>query len=196
MKHIEFTKGNWEDKIAYAYTVRFDETPEFIQEKDCVRNEVNPEVLYGHDNISLMTTEKYGVNTQIELCAEICGGDACAVITLANELTQNNDGVLKFADYIEVVLWHTGVTVWFFENSPTEGLKWHRRMRVHFPVESNVKQKLTVQVLEKYIRIFVGGQDMLLKIPELPEKFHVGLDVCEGITKLYSLTIKEEVDNV
>lgn len=196
MKHIEFTKGNWEDKIEHAYTVRFDENPKFIQEEDCVRNEANPAVLFGYDNISLMTREKYPANTQIELCAEICGGDACAVITLANDLFENEAGVLKFADYIEVVLWHTGVTVWFFEYSPEEGLKWHRRMRTRFPVAENVKQKLTVQVLEKYIRILVGEQDMLLKIEELPEQFHVGVDVCEGITKLYSLTIKEHVDNV
>jgi len=88
------------------------------------------------------------------------------------------------------------VTVWFFKNTPEEGLTWHRRMRVHFPVESNVKQKLTVQFLEKYIRIFVGEQDMLLKIEELPEEVHVGLNVCEGITKVYDLTIKDGCDEV
>lgn len=48
VKHIEITKGNWEDKIAYAYTV--------------------------------------------------------AVITFANELMKNENGVLKFAEYIDVVL--------------------------------------------------------------------------------------------
>ena len=196
LKYIEFTKGNWEDKIEYAYTERFDATHKFIQEEDCVRNKENPEFLYGHDNVSLMTTEKYGINTQIELTAEICGGEACAVLVLANELRKNEDGVLKYGNYIEVVMWHTGVTVWFFKKTKEEGLKWHRRMRVLFPIESNVKQKLTVQFLDKYIRVLIGKQSMLLRIEELPEEVHVGVNVCEGITKLYDLKIKDGCDEV
>ena len=83
-----------------------------------------------------------------------------------------------------------------FKNTKEEGLKWHRRMRVLFPIESNVKQKLTVQFLDKYIRVLIGKQSMLLRIEELPEEVHVGVNVCEGITKLYDLKIKDGCDEV
>ena len=61
-----FAKNTWNlDNLTYAYSYRFEETPEFIQKDDCVENTKNETAVYGFDNISLLTREKFGPGTKI-----------------------------------------------------------------------------------------------------------------------------------
>ena len=100
MKYIEFTPGNWEKKIEYAYSARFDVMPKFTQEADCIKNEPNTDAYFGHDNISLLTREKYSSNTTLELTCSLVGS-ACPVILLVKDAKEKN-GALIYKEYIEV----------------------------------------------------------------------------------------------
>lgn len=189
MKHIKFTPGNWEDKINYAYSARFDVMPKFTQEVDCIKNEPNDGAYFGHDNISLLTREKYSANITLELTCSLVGS-ACPVILLVKDAEEKN-GALIYKEYIEVVLWNGGVTLWYFWNTD-EGVKWHRVARTLFPVAENEKHKLKVYIEDKYLKITTGENYLLVRISELYDEFHVGVNACEGVCKLYDFTISPE----
>lgn len=109
---ITFAENSWnQDQLTYAYSYRFQETPQFIQKKDCIENSKNPGAVYGYDNISLLTRETYGPGTKLSTrCAFEDLGAPLLVIT--DQLTTDDRSVVRYGNYLEVVLWKNGVNVW------------------------------------------------------------------------------------
>ena len=66
---ITFTKGNWEHFFDYAYTWRFPETPQFIQEENCIVNGKNAIRQNGCDCTTILLKELYGQGTKISFTA-------------------------------------------------------------------------------------------------------------------------------
>ena len=96
-------------------------------------------------------------------------------------------------------MWERGFCVWYFWNTD-EGVKWHRIARTLFPVSENEKHRLKVCIEDKYLKITTGDNYLLVRINELYDEFHVGVNACEGVCKLYDFTIspksKEDLFNV
>ena len=45
---ISFSGNTWHTgELVYAYSYRFEETPEFVQKPDCIENRENPGAVYG-----------------------------------------------------------------------------------------------------------------------------------------------------
>lgn len=52
---VDFSRGQWDNApLTYAYSFRFQETPVFIQEDDCIANQKNDAFEQGFDNVTLM----------------------------------------------------------------------------------------------------------------------------------------------
>ncbi len=188
MKKINFTKGNWEDSLIYGYTYRWDVTPKVIQEEDCVVNAVNKEFEQGFENISLMTKEKYSAGTRI---TTTCSYEkAAAPLFVIADRYYEEDGLFRYGDYLEVVLYENGINVWrMYLKDRT--VTYDLLMSNEFHVSESERHTFSVEMLEDAIRIEMEGRKMLLRIDNMYKDFHVGVNMCEGICKFYDFTIED-----
>ena len=182
------------DDLVYAYSRRFDAVPVFTQYPDHVENRADSSVPYGWENISLLTREKFAAGTRITTrCAFL--GDGAPLITLAASMEPDERGVLRFGEYLEIVLYKRGVNVWrmWYDPAVTKngGVSWKKLMGVEFPVSADEIHTLTVDVLENVLKIDADGKKMHLYVNDLYPEFHLGLDACEGIQRFYDMTIEK-----
>ena len=187
--NIIFEKDLWtNENLSYAYSYRFEETPVFIQKDHCIENSKNPDAVYGFDNISLLTKNTFGPGTKISTrCAfEDLGAP---LIVIADKLETDARGVVRYGDYLEVVLWKNGVNVWqmWMEH---EEVTWKQLMGVDFPVTEHDIHTLSVFIEKDTLHIEADDKKMLLHIDNLYPSFHLGINACEGINRFYDLKIQ------
>jgi len=188
--NISFAKDAWTlDKITYAYSWRFEETPVFVQKDNCVESMENPAATYGFDNISLLTKEKYHSGTEI---STHCAFDAygAPLIVIAKDMELDERGVWRYGEYIEVVLWEKGVNVWRMWNDQRK-VTWKKLLGVEFPVTCVDAHPLSVTINADMLEIDADGHKMSLRVNDMYESFHLGIDACEGINRFYDLKITE-----
>lgn len=188
---IEFSENSWtEDAITTAYSFRFTETPRFTQEKDHIRTAPNSDHREGYDNVSLMTRENYstGVVTTIHCSLE---GEGCAEFVLAETLEECEDGAVRYGNCYEVALWQYGYNVWkyYWEDGK---IAWKKLLGVWYPVAENTVHELVVKVIPQGLEFVLDGQTTLLRIEDLPTRFHIGLSGCEGLARIYDWEIKDK----
>lgn len=194
-KNISFIPGGWDNgELVYAYSYRFEETPVFLQREDCIENRKNDGAVYGFDNISLLTSEKYGPETTVTArCAfEDLGAP---LIVLADSMARDSRGVCRYGDYLEVVLWKNGVNVWrmWMENGT---VTWKQLLGVEFPVSEGEAHTLSVTAHADSLEITADGRKMWLHVPELYPAFHVDINACEGINRFYSFRVSKPETNI
>jgi hypothetical protein len=188
MKTI-FTKNNWNlEELTYAYSYRFEETPAFIQKEDCVENTKNPDAVYGFDNISLLSRKKFGPGTKLSTrCAfEDLGAP---LLVIADKLETDPRGVVRYGDYLEVVLWKNGVNVWRMWMEHGE-VTWKQLMGVEFAVSEHDIHTLSVTIEKDTLHIRADDHIMQLCIDQMYDSYHLGINACEGINRFYDLEIE------
>lgn len=190
VKKIDFSNGDWKkESLVNAYCFfKGAETPEFTQQEDCIATCANPNFSWGYDDISLVTTEQYDTGVEITLTCAF-EGRGCPEIIFVEDLKRHTDGSFRYGPCFEVVLYKDGLNVWhhFLE----DGSRWHKHLGLTFPVAENEKHTLRVKLAKKMLLIQADDQTITLWVEDLPEKFHVGLTGCEGIVRLYEMTIAE-----
>ncbi len=185
---INFSKNAWDTKdITYAYSYRFEEIPTFVQKENCIENRRNSDAIYGFDNISLLTKEQYGPLTHISThCAfEDLGAP---LIVIADKLYTDSRGVVRYGDYLEIVLYKNGINVWrmWLENGE---VTWKQLMGVEFPVSETDVHSLSVEIGMDSLQIETDDKKMLLHVENMFTSYHVGINACEGINRFYDLEI-------
>ena len=188
--NIKFTENSWnQDELTYAYSYRFEETPVFVQHEDCIENTKNDGAVYGYDNISLLTKKQYGAGVKLSTrCAFEDLGAPLLVIT--DKLHTDSRGIVRYGDYLEVVLWKNGVNVWrmWMENGE---VTWKQLMGIDFPVSESDIHTLSVTIEADTLYIEADDKKMQLYIEDMYPCYHLGINACEGINRFYDLTISE-----
>lgn len=187
--HFNFARDQWNmDRLTYAYSYRFQETPEFIQADDCIENRKNPDFRQGYDNVTLLTKEKCSAGTRI---STRCSFDhfGAPLITIADSLDTDENGIKHFGNYFEVVIYESGINVWQMYYKKGE-VTWDYLMSVEFPVSAVDIHTLTVEVQEKKLIIEADDRKMMLHIKDLYPSFHIGINACEGVNHFYSMSIE------
>lgn len=177
------------DALIRCYSHRFTETPDFTVYEDSIGSSINKEHREGFDNISLITRDTFTAGTKAEI---VCSfeGLGCPEIIIVPETDACDDGAVRYGACFETVLWCNGYNVW--RHYRDEGrCHWHRRLGLTYPVATGEKHTLTVEYQAKYMIITVDGFSTTLRVDDLPERYHVGVTVCEGIAKIHSLKIEQ-----
>ena len=188
--NINFSQNAWNtDEITYAYSYRFEQTPVFEQLENCVQNCENSDAKYGFDNISLLSRKKYSSHAKIiTRCAFEELGAPLIVIT--DKLYTDERSVVRYGDYLEVVLYREGVNVWRMKMQDGK-VTWKLLMSVTFPVCENTIHTLEVEIEEDMLFIKVDSKKMKLRIDEMYPSYHLGINACEGINRFFDLKIEE-----
>jgi hypothetical protein len=187
---IDFSRGQWNaDEITYAYSYRFDETPTFVQLDDCIQNKPAPGSVQGYDNISLLTREKYTAGTRISTqCAYDVYG--APLIVIADRLYEDSGGILRYGDYLEIVIYRDGVNVWQMYNQNGK-VSWTQLLGVEFPITAHEIHTLAVEIRAKKLIIHADEHRIKLHVKDLYPSFHIGINACEGINRFYTMTVEK-----
>lgn len=189
MKKI-FAEGQWTmDGLTYAYSYRFAPTPLFRQMPDHIENAPSPDGYMGFDFVSFLTAETYGPGTTVTTHCRFEGDDAAPLLFLADSMTPDENGAMRYGNYIEAVLYKNGVNVWrlWLENGQ---IVFKKLLAVEFPVDGSQLHTLSVTTAEKMLHIRVDDRKMSLRIEDLFDSYHVGINACEGYCRFYDLEVK------
>lgn len=188
---IDFSRGAWDtDDMTYAYSYRFEETPVFVQCDDCVQNQRNSEARYGFDNISLMSRKAYAPGARISTRCSF-EGDGAPLIVIADKMFLDPRGVVRYGEYMEVVLYQNGVNVWRMWMKDGK-VTWKKLMSVEFPVTHGDIHQLTTEITGDRLNIEADGRKMSVLIDPMYHSFHLGINACEGINRFYDMVIEGE----
>ena len=190
IQQFRFSREGWNrNDLIQAYSFRFTETPDPVQHDDCIGSGVNPAHREGYDNVSLLTLSpcKAGVKASMHCSFE---GAGCPEIILVEKPESCDDGAVRYGACFEIVLYKNGINVWRHYREDGHCF-WHKRLGVEFPVSENEIHQLDVHVEEKMLHISVDGRNIHLRTEDLPQQFHVGLTLCEGIARACDLRIEE-----
>lgn len=188
---ISFGRGQWDSAaMQRAYSFRFTETPDFTQNDDSIASSPNAAHREGFDNISLITRETYSSGTKVSIrCAfEELG---CPEIIFVEQPELCDDGAIRYGACFEVVLYKNGVNVWRHYREDGRCF-WHKRLGVEYPVAEGKIHELSAEFRDNYLIIHIDGQKNTLRIDDMFPRFHVGLTVCEGVARVYDMTIEAE----
>jgi len=188
---INFIKGQWEDKLQYAYTYRFKPTLTVKQEKDHIRNRKDKSKEFGcdYENISLFLKDKYATGTTMKATCSFDNYGA-PLICLAEDLVKQKDGTLRFGNYYEVVIYEQGVNVWDLKYDGKK-VTYYKMAGFTFNLASNKKHKIVIQFKNNRLYIKVGKHTMQVGLPNAKENYYWGIDLCEGINRFYDLEINK-----
>lgn len=186
---IKFAKDGWDRSLlTYAYSWRFEETPEFVQLDDCIRSSQNDAAPQRFDNISLLAKQPFGPGTKITTrCAFAHYG--APLIVLADSLDTDARGVLRYGNYLEIVLYEDGINIWRMWRKDGN-VSWKKLMSCVFPVPANQAHTLSVEVGTEQLKIQADDRVMTLYIPDLYPQWYGGIVACEGVNRFYSLAIE------
>ena len=192
MKTVNFGSADWKKDLVQAYTFRYMETPDFTQCEDHITTAVNPNHKEGFDNISLLFPETYtaGVKAKLRCSFDDLG---CPEIILVEKPEKCEDGAVRYGACFEVVLYKHGVNIWrHYMDEADHRCYWHKRIGLKMPVAEKDIHELEVEVIENYIIFSVDGVSLQVRTEDLFKEFYVGATACEGIVRLYDLSVEQE----
>ncbi len=178
-----FAENNWNPAALHmAHTWRYEARTPYRQGVDCIYSNKNPDHPEGFDNVSLVTKETY---TTGDVAAIRCSfeGLGCPEIILVPALDFDETGA-RYGACFEIVLYEKGINVWRHYRQDGK-CSWHNRLRLTSPLEPGKVHALQVEVLEHDLAITLNGVRHTLRTEDLPEKFHFGITMCEGIARVY-----------
>ena len=191
MKQYSFARDCWnQNDLTVAYSFRFTETPSFVQHEDCIGSGVNPEHREGFDNISLLSRETYGIGSKAEIHCSF-EGMGCPEIIIVEKMETCGDGAVRYGACFEIVLYKNGLNIW--RHYREEGrCFWHKRLGLEFPVSEAEIHELSAEIRENYLTVTIDGKRFTLRVEDLFDSFHLGITTCEGIARVYDMSIGHE----
>lgn len=100
------------------------------------------------------------------------------------------DGVYRYGNFFEIVLYKNEINVWRLWREENGEVAWHKRLGAIFPVAENQLHTVSVKVDESYISVSVNGMRFDLRAEDLFDTFHLGITGCEGPCRFYDMKIE------
>ena len=163
-----------------------------MREANCIKNCYNDSV-GDYEYTTAMLKRRLGVGDRITLECDFEKRGA-PLIVVTDELVVR-DGVPYYGEHFEVVAFEEGCNVW--HNTPTGDPAPNRALKtekLHFesiPTPNKSRVTMTVEFFCGGIAVVMNGSRFALDIPGLPSEFSFGITACEGINRIYSLTVEQ-----
>ena len=185
-----FADNTWKNDFKYAYSLVANTFCEFTEENGHVVNPYN--VKAGcYDYISIVHKDVFEKGAKV---SAKCSFDhyGAPLLTFASSLWTDGDGHLRYGDHYEVVAFENGCNVWYItkaDEGSERPFKVANCIRLRFPIEDKSIIDMSVEVLDKALRINVNGVDFDLPTPLLSDKLYIGITACEGVNRFYEAAL-------
>ena len=188
-----FSSNEWKKDFKYAYSIIYGVCREFDETSDHLVNRGDVEAKR-FDYVSIVHNEKFTKGAKATLVSSFDSYGA-PLITIANSVTVDERGELRYGDHYEVVGYESGCNVWFITD-PDEGSDRHFKsqncLRLRFPVEEKKPFSMSVELLDKVIRVELCGESFDLPTPLMSDEVYIGFTACEGINRFYEAEITKQ----
>ena len=186
---IHFSEKAWNpEEFRYVYSPLFTPIPRMKQESLCIVNDGDA-TSNKYDYVSMVTEKKYAVGTRVEMKCSFEKFGA-PLIVFSDDMYRGGNGEWYYGRHYEIVLYEDGINVWGLNMNP--GIKkYENLMSLRFPVSAGEIHVLSVKIQKSALEIVKDDLKVILRVPDLPSEFHVGLTACEGINRFYEYTIEE-----
>ena len=185
----DFARNKWiSDDYLTAYSYRFDPALPFVQKDDCIDAPVCDGYRDGYASISLLDKNKRtpGITIRAECDFE---GIAAPLIVIAEDVKTDENGIIRYDNYFEVVIYKNGINIWRLW--PENGKIVHKNiLRLVTPLETGKKYLLTVTVTDKTISAETNGIKATIPAADMFAEFYAGVTVCEGLCRFYNMEIE------
>ena len=191
-----FKEKTWKNDFDYAYSLAARSFRQFTEGEDHIRNGFN-DVIAGYDYISAVYKDTV---TEGVFFSAVCSfeGSGAPILTLADNLWRDGEGHLRYGDHYEVVAYKGGCNVWHVMKAPEgSAAKHHSELCVAlaFELPENTPIEMSLKVTRFYgvrvMKVRLWDKCFQVPIPLLGERFYLGVTACEGLTRLYGVTIEE-----
>jgi hypothetical protein len=177
------------DGLVNAYCARFDQESVFLQKETCIENPKDPNMTDGYSYISLMTKEKFKPGVRFSFTCDF-EGKAAPLMVMAREMYEEN-GMTKYGNYQEVVLFKNGLNVWNLWQQEDGKVVYHKLLGIEENVTEKELHTVTVDILQEVFRVTFNGHSFYLRVNHGYEDFHLGITGCEGVCRFYDMEITQ-----
>jgi hypothetical protein len=187
--YTDFGKGKFDSsELITAYSYRFNPTLPFVQRDDCIEAPKCADYRDGYASISLLDKNKRSGSVTIHTECDF-EGIAAPLIVIAEDVRTDENGVIRYDNYFEVVIYKNGINIWRLW--PENGKIVHKNLlRLVYPLETGKKHPLTVTVTTDSISAETNGVKATVPVPDMFETFYTGVTACEGLCRFYNLETK------
>ncbi len=194
-KEYDFSKDNsWQEDFMYVYSPIVKSYPVFEKQKDCLANRFDND-LNEYEYISIITKDTYKKASLSVKCNFNKYG--APLIVFGNDIKEavGKDGTkhLFYGVHYEVVAWEQGCNIWYivpFPERKEHPVKPTKILAQSFKIENEAPIEMTVEVCNGIIIAEINGNRFSVSHPQTPQQFHIGYTACEGINKLYGMTLE------
>ncbi len=188
MTTISFVPGGWENAgLSYAYSWRFQELPVFRQEPDCIANSRRADDPSRYDYMGLLAPETYTCGAKVTArCSFEEYGAPMLLVSLKDETDEA--GVLRTLEYFEIVIYRNGLNVWRHHTEQRRASH-YLVLGASFPLAAGEKHTLSAEVGRDRLLLEADGRRFDLFAHDLEDRFRLGYAACEGICRLYAMTV-------
>ncbi len=195
IKEYCFTCGNADlGDFMYVYSPIVKTYPTFVCEDNCLSNRFD-KTIGDYEYISLVTKEKYNRAKLSVVCDFHKYG--APIIVFANDIysAEGKDGAthLFYSVHFEIVAWENGCNIWHivpFPDRAEHPVKPTKLLANSFAIKENTPVTITAEVEKGRLKGDVNGIPFYIEHPDIPAEFHIGYTACEGINRLYQMTLE------
>ncbi len=198
MAYFSFSRGAWDKtQILPTFSVSCRDCVEVTQEDDAIYGGYN-ERLGDYDYIGLAMAEPVQGDRVISATCSFVGWGA-PLLVLADGVTVDEAGNRRFGPMYEIVAYRGGCNVWrilpdFDPDDPKRGYTVRSVAKESFDLPEHTPIDMRVKVVGKAgarrLDIRVADYTFEVEAPALPEKYVIGLTLCEGENRFYSLRVE------
>ncbi len=175
-------------ELITAYSPRFNPPLPFVQQDDCIEAPKCADYRDGYASISLLDKNRYSGNITIYTECDF-EGIAAPLIVIAEDIRTDENGVVRYDNYFEVVIYKNGINIWRLW--PENGKIVHKNLlRLVYRLETGKKHPLSVTITPNSISAETTGIKATIPAPDMFETFYAGITACEGLCRFYNMEIK------
>ena len=187
----DFTQGNIPDSLFYCYSIHNATFQKLHPGKGCIVNsEFNGSIDSG-GYVGLQTTRRFKKGCEVTMECEFEGLGA-PLFVMSDDFF-DLEGQMRYGRRFEVVAYKDGFNVWDVKvpNKQVKEVAVRKLAYAQFPVADSQHIVLKVKVTDYGLETDMNGKVVGVSCDELPETFSVGVMACEGVCRLYKMTVTQ-----
>lgn len=199
IKNYDFSnKVAWQKDFMYVYSPIVKTYPVFEMADNCLSNRFD-HTINDYEYISIISKDSYkAAKLNVKCDFDKYGAP---IIVFCNDIGEalGKDGKkhLFYGVHFEVVAWEQGCNIWYIVPYPERAehpVKPTKILAESFKIDDESLIDMTVEVKNGKIFATLNGREFSVSHPQIPEEYHIGYTACEGINKLYEMTLYTDVE--
>lgn len=186
---LKFGQGQWDPaQWTLCTNPGVDHLGGWVQGPDYIQNESpgNTQALEQTLTTMIYNTKLTG-NFTASATFEIGAGSAPGII-LAQDYAPNDKGRPQYGEFYEVIIYEKGLNLWHHfpgEHKPP----YEKTSYSNFELKPDTHCTLTVKRQKQSVEMAVDGHIVGVLLNTLPEDLFIGVEGCEGISRVYDFSV-------